>query len=79
VLIVEGVCSGALACAPYLSALVWVEAPAELRYARAMMRDGENYRPHWQRWADQESGYLRTDDPAARADVIVTPQEPAVG
>jgi hypothetical protein len=73
VLVVEGVGSGALACAPFLSTLVWIEAPEGLRYGRAMMRDGETYRPHWQRWADQESAYLRTDDPASRADITLGP------
>lgn len=78
VLIVDGVGSGALACAPYLSALVWIEVPTAVRYENAMRRDGESYRPHWQRWADQEASYLRTDDPAGRADVTLDPQEPGV-
>jgi energy-coupling factor transporter ATP-binding protein EcfA2 len=78
VLIVEGVGSGARACAPYLSALVWIEAPEALRHARAMRRDGESYRPHWSRWAAQESRYLAGDDPAGRADVTLDPQQAGV-
>ena len=31
-----------------------VKAPDELRYRRAIDRDGEMYRPHWERWAAQE-------------------------
>ena len=30
---------------------VWVEASREVRFARAIDRDGEAYRPHWERWA----------------------------
>jgi uridine kinase len=51
VIVVEGVGSGAAACAPYLSLLVWVEADRDVRFARGIERDGETYRPHWLRWA----------------------------
>jgi cytidylate kinase len=70
-LLLEGVGSGALACAPYLSGLVWVEAPADLRRRRALARDGATYEPHWERWAAQEEAYLRSDAPDARADLVV--------
>ncbi|GAA4966418.1 hypothetical protein [Kineococcus glutinatus] len=69
VLVVEGVSSGARACAPHLAALVWVEAPRELRMARGIARDGEAYRPHWQRWAVQEEAHFRAEGTRARADV----------
>ena len=69
VLVVEGVGSGALACAPHLTALVWVEAPRPLRLARGLERDGEAYRPHWERWAAQEDEYFLADGTRARADV----------
>jgi energy-coupling factor transporter ATP-binding protein EcfA2 len=74
ILIVEGVGSGAGPCAPYLSVLVWVDAPGALRYRRAMERDGAGYRPHWERWAAQERRYVDEHDPAARADVTVRSQ-----
>jgi para-aminobenzoate synthetase len=72
-LLVEGVGAGARACAPYLSALVWVEAPAQLRRERALARDGALYAPHWERWARQEEVYLGADRPQDRADVVVAP------
>jgi len=72
VLVVEGVGSGAAACAPYLTALVWLEAPRELRFARGIARDGEAYRPHWERWAAQEDAYLARDRPRDRADVLLS-------
>jgi uridine kinase len=68
-LVVEGVSSGARACAPYLSLLVWVEAPRDLRFARGMERDGEGYRPHWERWARQEDAHFAREDTRARAGV----------
>ncbi|MGJ9413098.1 uridine kinase [Aeromicrobium sp. CF4.19] len=69
VLIVEGVGSGSLACAPFLSAVVWIEAPREERMRRGMERDGEAYRPHWERWARQEQAMFTADRTRERADM----------
>lgn len=71
VLVVEGVGSGALAAAPFLSALVWIEAPREERRRRGIERDGEAYRPHWERWARQEATMFASDGTRERADVLV--------
>ncbi|MDT0181561.1 hypothetical protein Q9S36_15400 [Microbacterium sp. ARD31] len=46
---------------------VWLDAPAAARRRRALDRDGEAYRPHWERWAHQESVHIDRDDPRARA------------
>ncbi|HST80150.1 MAG TPA: hypothetical protein VLL08_00275 [Kineosporiaceae bacterium] len=78
VLIVEGVGAGSLPCAPYLSLLVWLDAPATLRFERGIARDGEAYRPHWQRWADQENRYFAEHDPRGRADLRLEPQDRGV-
>ena len=69
VLLVEGVGAGARACAPHLALLVWVEAPKALRFERGMARDGEGYRPHWERWARQEEAHFAVEGTRARADV----------
>ena len=37
---------------------ILVKAPDELRYRRAIARDGDMYRPHWERWAAQEEALL---------------------
>jgi uridine kinase len=79
VLIVEGVGVGSLSCAPYLSLLVYLDAPEPVRYARAMARDGDTYRPHWQRWADQERALLAGDDVRGRADVVLGSQFRPIG
>ena len=71
-LVVEGVGAGALAAAPYVGALVWVEASAAARRARALARDGAVYDDeHWARWALQEDEYVASDRPAERADLTV--------
>lgn len=71
-LIVEGV--GALTPANRASADlgIWVDTPDDERKRRALERDGETYRPHWERWAAQEVDYLATYQPRAQADWIVT-------
>lgn len=46
---------------------VWLESPTHSRMRRALQRDGDTYRPHWNRWAEQEEHHLRRDAPATRA------------
>jgi len=46
---------------------VWVESPAPSRQARALARDGESFRPHWTRWAEQEERHLARNAPQERA------------
>ncbi len=70
-LIVEGCGSGALAAAPYLSLLVWVDAPHDVRRARGIGRDGEIFRPYWELWAAQERELFAAERTAGRADVRV--------
>jgi uridine kinase len=37
---------------------IWLEAPEEVRVARALSRDGQAYAPLWRRWALQEERFL---------------------
>ncbi|MBA2417711.1 MAG: (d)CMP kinase [Nocardioidaceae bacterium] len=71
VLVVDGVGSGAVLCAPYLSVLLWVEAPTAVRMRRGIERDGEAYRPHWERWARQEGAMFVADRTRDRADLVI--------
>lgn len=68
-LVIEGVGSGA--AAEYPAFVVWVEAPEDLRMKRGIERDGEAFRPHWERWAKQEVGIFRNARTRERADLIV--------
>ncbi|MFB4351735.1 hypothetical protein RAC69_01165 [Microbacterium sp. LS_15] len=71
-LLVEG--SGILtpATAKIADVTVWVESAERRRKARALARDGDTYRPHWDRWAAQEDEHVRRDDPRALATRVVT-------
>lgn len=46
---------------------VWLESPAQSRMRRALERDGDTYRPHWTRWAEQEERHLARDEPTRHA------------
>lgn len=46
---------------------VWLESPVRSRRDRALARDGDTYRPHWDRWARQEAAHIVRDDPARLA------------
>jgi uridine kinase len=57
-LILEG--CGALSAfsAQWAHRTVWLSTSDEERYRRAIARDGDTYRPHWQRWARQEERFI---------------------
>lgn len=71
-LIVEGV--GALTAANRALADmgIWVETPDVERKRRALERDGDMYRPHWDQWAAQEDAFIARHRPQAVADWVMT-------
>ena len=71
VLIVEGVGAGALAAAPYVGVLAWLELDEQTRRRRAMERDGSIYGGHWEMWRAQEDEYLAKDRTQERASVTL--------
>lgn len=50
---------------------VWVESPDASRRHRALTRDGDGYRPFWDRWARQEALHLERDEPRRFATHVV--------
>jgi len=50
---------------------VWLESAEAGRKARALNRDGDTYRPHWDRWAAQEESHIARDDPRALATRVI--------
>ncbi len=75
-LLVEGVGAAARCARPYLGLGVWLEAPAAVRRARALARDGAAYAPHWERWAAQEEDLLASEGARAAADVVLDATAP---
>jgi uridine kinase len=70
-LMLEGVGSGSLEIAPYLTRLVWVDAPYDLRMQRGIARDGDAFAPHWRAWAESEAAHFARHGTEERADVVV--------
>ncbi|WP_066899516.1 aminobenzoate synthetase [Mycolicibacterium houstonense] len=72
-LVVEGI--GALTPATRACADlgIWVDADDAQRKRRALERDGDTYRPHWDRWAAQEDVFIARFRPRECADLIATP------
>ena len=71
VLLVEGVGSGSRIVRPFLSYLIWVEAPSRLRLKRGLDRDGQARRPEWERWRAREDALFRREGTRACADLLV--------
>ncbi len=74
-LLVEGCGSTVRPAGSYAGVRVWVEAAAELRMRRGIERDGETFRPHWQRWAVQEERLYAADGTRDRAHLVVSTDE----
>jgi uridine kinase len=70
-LVVEGCGSSPRALAPWTSLRIWVEAPAPLRLARGLARDGADLAAHWRRWQQSEAAHFAAEDTRARADLRV--------
>lgn len=76
VLVVEGCGSAPRAIAGRSTVTVWVDAPADLRLARGLDRDGEHLRDHWLRWMGLEAVHFAREGTKDRADVLVDGQDP---
>jgi uridine kinase len=74
VVIVEGVSSARRVIRPELSLAVFVVAPAPLRLARALARDGDDslaFRAYLGRWRVAENRHFAEDRTAEHADLVV--------
>lgn len=71
VLIIEGVASARAGIRPRLALSVFVTAPATVRLARGLARDGEALHPQWTRWMGDESVHFTADGTVDAVDVVV--------
>lgn len=72
VIVLEGVCALHRLVRDEEDVRVWVEAPADVRLARAVARDGEEARAAWlDVWLPGEERYVARDDPVAAAHLVV--------
>ncbi len=71
-LVVEGAGSTCGVAREYFAVRVFVDAHPDDRMRRALERDGEIFRPHWDRWARQESALFGPDRTRRAAHVTVS-------
>ncbi|MEV7331093.1 hypothetical protein [Micromonospora sp. NPDC093244] len=71
VLLLEGVSAARAVVRPEVTLAVFVTAPASLRLARAVRRDGPEILPELRRWHVGERAHFEADDTAAQADLVV--------
>jgi len=72
IVIIEGVCALHRTLRDAYDVRVWVDAPPDVRIARAMLRDGEAARAVWvERWMPSEDRYVARDDPVSSAHLVI--------
>lgn len=77
VVIIEGVCALHQMFRADLAVRIWIEAPYDVRLARAVERDGEESRDTWVNvWIPNETAYVERDDPIDCAQLIIDGTRP---
>ncbi|MGK5114528.1 MULTISPECIES: uridine kinase family protein [unclassified Geodermatophilus] len=69
VLVVEGCGSCPRAVDPWAVLRIWVEAPADVRLARGLARDGAAFAPEWRSWQGTEATAFAAECTRERADI----------
>lgn len=73
-LIVEGCGALTPASAALADVTVWVDGPSASRRRRALERDGDGFRSHWDMWAAQEETHIARHAPQRQAQLsVLTP------
>ena len=72
IVVIEGVCALHRTLRDAYAVRVWVDAPADVRLARGVARDGEAARSTWADvWMPSETRYVESDDPVSCAQLVV--------
>jgi uridine kinase len=78
IVIIEGVSSTRSELAECWDLTIWVDTPRAIRLERGIQRDGEAMRSKWTDvWMPEEEAYIETQQPAERADIIVSGHDPS--
>lgn len=69
-LIVEGVGTLSAGNRALADVGIWIDADDDVRKHRALLRDGDTYRPYWDQWAAQEQTLIARHHPRSAADYL---------
>jgi uridine kinase len=69
-LVVEGVGAAPARIDDLVTTRVWIEAPRHERLRRGLARDGEQMRPQWEQWLDDEEALHARERTRDRADLV---------
>lgn len=72
IVVIEGVTSSRQQIADRLACRVWVDAPADVRLERGLLRDGASHLELWRKWMSEEHAFFEADGTASRADFLVS-------
>lgn len=75
-LIVEGCGAITPLTVSFANRAVWLEAPEEVRHARALARDGDD--SWWEAWKEQERIHLKRHNPRSHATEVIDATEEGV-
>lgn len=70
-LVLEGVGAWSPGIARWVGALAWVEAAYDVRMARGLARDGDDFAPYWEQWAADEAELFARDRTRDHADLVI--------
>lgn len=70
-LVVEGCGSTVGRASPLMGTRVWLDGAPEVRWARAIERDGAIFEAHWEMWARQEEALFGQDGTRERAHLVL--------
>jgi uridine kinase len=71
--VVEGVSATRREVAAPWDLTIWVDAPEDVRLARALERDGPAMLATWvERWIPEENAYVARERPQQRVDLVVS-------
>jgi uridine kinase len=71
IVIIEGVSSTRQEWSRYLSFVIWIETPREIRLQRGIERDGNSALDDWGSWMAAEDAHYERDPTRQRADVVI--------
>ena len=71
IVIIEGVSAARREWSDYLSFVIWIETPREIRLQRAVARDGEDALDDWEFWMAEEDDHYERDPTSGRSDAVI--------